>query len=65
MASGEGEVVTRGEREEEGGEGEGRFADGGRGGEGRGGLWVEAGAGGEGDVFVGGEREEGFVWRRS
>ena len=65
MASGEGEVVTRGEREEEGGEGEGRLAERGRGGDGRGGLWEDVGAGGEGDVFVGGEREEGFVWRNS
>ena len=65
IASGEGEVVTRGEREDEGGEGEGRLAESGRGGDGRGGLWEEVGAGGEGDVFVGGEREEGFVWRNS
>ena len=65
MDSGEGEVVTRGEREEEGGEGEGRLAESGRGGDGRGGLREEVGAGGEGDVFVGGEREEGFVWRKS
>ena len=58
LASGEGELVTRGEREV-GVEGEpGLF----KGGDGRG-LSAEVAAGGEGEVFVGGEREEGFVWR--
>lgn len=58
LASGEGELVTRGEREE-GVEGEpGLF----KGGDGRG-LSAEVAAGGEGEVFVGGESEDGFGWR--